>query len=142
MESHEALARAPIFSELKPSLIRSLARTATTKTFRANEIITREGEDAVAFHVLCEGQADVIKGLGTAAETTIGHLTAGDFFGEMALLDEFPRVATVRATTDCECVSLIRWDFMALLRTTPEVALAILPVLSRRLRACEDQLLP
>ncbi len=72
----------------------------------------------------------------------IGSLTAGDFFGEMALLDDFPRAATVRATSDCECLVLARWDFVALVRTSPEVALAILPVLSQRLRECEDQLLP
>ena len=72
----------------------------------------------------------------------MGHLTEGDFFGEMALLDGFPRSASVRAVSECECLVLVRWDFLALVRTNPEVASAILPVLSRRLRECEDRLLP
>ena len=72
----------------------------------------------------------------------MGHLTEGDFFGEMALLDGFPRSASVRAVSECECLVLVRWDFLGLVRTNPEVASAILPVLSRRLRECEDRLLP
>jgi CRP-like cAMP-binding protein len=48
----------------------------------------------------------------------------------------------VRAATDCECLVLTRWDFLAEVRGSIQVALAILPVLSRRLRECENQLLP
>ena len=52
------------------------------------------------------------------------------------------RSASVRAVTDCELIALVRWDFLAVLRSNIEVALAMLPVLSRRLRECEDLLLP
>ena len=91
---------------------------------------------------LRRAEAEVVKGLGQEGERVLGHLTEGDFFGEMALLDGFPRSASVRAVSECECLVLARWDLLALVKTTPEVALAILPVLSRRLRECEDQLLP
>jgi CRP/FNR family transcriptional regulator, cyclic AMP receptor protein len=60
----------------------------------------------------------------------------------MALLDGFPRSASVRAINECECIVLIRWDFLGLINANPQVALDILPVLSRRLRALEDKLLP
>jgi len=80
--------------------------------------------------------------LGRDKQRVLGNLTEGDFFGEMALLDGFPRSASVRAVSECECVVLARWDLLALIKTSPEVALAILPVLSRRLRECEEQLLP
>lgn len=142
MDRAEALARVPIFSNLKRDVIEELARSARVRRFAPGQVLVREGEDAVAFFVLHEGQAEVVKRLGTAEERVVGGLSPGDFFGEMALLDGFPRSAAVRAVSPCECLVLARWDFLALVRTDSEVALGILPVLSRRLREREDQLLP
>lgn len=142
MEAKEALARAPMFSGLKRGTLKSLGRAAKVRQFASGELLVKEGEEAVAFFVLCRGQAEVVKGLGQERERVLGNLTEGDFFGEMALLDGFPRSASVRAVSECECLVLARWDLLALIRTSPEVALAILPVLSRRLRECEEQLLP
>ena len=142
MEAGEALARAPIFSGLKRNTLKSLARAAKVRRFAPGELLVEEGEEAAAFFVLCRGQAEVVKGLGQDRPRVLGNLAEGDFFGEMALLDGFPRSASVRAVSECECVVLARWDLLALIKTTPEVALAILPVLSRRLRECEEQLLP
>jgi CRP/FNR family cyclic AMP-dependent transcriptional regulator len=142
MEAREALARAPLFSNLKRDVLETLARSGKVQRFAPGELLVKEGEDASAFYVLCEGQAEVVKRLGQEGEQVVGRLSEGDFFGEMALLDGFPRSASVRAVGDCECLLLVRWDFLALVRTSPDVALAILPVLSRRLRECEEQLLP
>ena len=142
MEAREALARAPMFSSLKGGTLKSLARAAKVRRFAPDELLVEEGEEAAAFFVLCRGQAEVVKGLGRDKQRVLGNLTEGDFFGEMALLDGFPRSASVRAVSECECVVLARWDLLALIKTSPEVALAILPVLSRRLRECEEQLLP
>jgi CRP/FNR family cyclic AMP-dependent transcriptional regulator len=142
VEAREALARAPIFCGLKGGTLKSLARAAKVRRFAPGELLVEEGEEAAAFFVLCRGQAEVVKGPVQDKEHALGNLKEGDFFGEMALLDGFPRSASVRAVSECECVVLARWDLLALIRTTPEVALAILPVLSRRLRGCEDQLLP
>ena len=142
MEAREALARAPIFTGLKGGTLKSLTRAAKVRRFGPGELLVTEGEEAAAFFVLCQGQAEVVKGLGQDRERALGNLTEGDFFGEMALFDGFPRSASVRAVGECECVVLARWDLLALIRSNPEVALSILPVLSRRLRDCEDQLLP
>ncbi len=142
MEAGEALARAPIFSNLDGSVLGSLARSARIHRFAAGELLVTEGDDADAFFMLCEGKAEVVKQVGEEGERVVGHLTNGDFFGEMALLDGFPRSASVRAVADCECLVLARWDFLGVMRASPDVAFGILPVLSRRLRECEDQLLP
>ena len=142
MEAREALTKAPIFSQVAPDVLDPVARAATVRRFAPGELLTKEGDDAVAFFVLCGGRAEVVKSPGEQGERVVGVLEEGDFFGEMALLDGFPRSASVRAVSDCECVVLVRWDFLALVKTRPEVALAILPVLSRRLRECENQLLP
>ena len=112
------------------------------RRFAQGEVIASEGEDATAFFVVTEGRAEVIKGLGQDDEAVLAQLREGEVFGEMALLDGYPRLVSVRATTDCECFVLTRWDFLALVRTSPEVAVAVLRVLSRRLRDRENQLLP
>jgi CRP-like cAMP-binding protein len=142
VEAAEALARAPVFSNLNTDILNSLARSARTRRFTQGEFLVKEGEEATAFFLICEGQAEVVKGVGSDDERVVGHLTNRDFFGEMALLDGFPRSASVRAVSDCECLVLARWDFLGVLKTSPDVALSILPVLSRRLRECEDQILP
>ena len=142
MDAKEALARSPIFSVLERGSLDALARAATVRRFAPGELLVKEGAEAVAFYVVCEGQAEAVKGLGQEGERVVGTLNPGDFFGEMALLDGFPRAVSVRAAGECECIVLTRWDFLGEVRSTIEVALAILPVLSRRLRNCEDQLLP
>ncbi len=142
MDAREALTKSTIFSALKRGSLDALARAATMRRYALGEVMVKEGDEAVAFWVVCRGQLEVVKGLEQKEERILGTLNPGDFFGEMALLDGFPRVASVRATTDCECLGLTRWDFMGEVKTNIEVALAILPVLSRRLRDCENQLLP
>jgi CRP/FNR family cyclic AMP-dependent transcriptional regulator len=142
MDTREALARSTIFSVLERGFLDALARAATVRRFASGESLVNEGDEAVAFWVVSQGQLEVVKGLGQKRERVVGTLSPGDFFGEMALLDGFPRAASVRAATDCECIVLTRWDFLGEVRSNMQVALAILPVLSRRLRECEDQLLP
>ena len=142
MEASEALAKAPIFSGLKRAALKSLGRASKIRRFAPGELLVKEGDEAVAFYVLCSGQAEVVKGLGQAKHLVLGNLKEGDFFGEMALFDGFPRSASVRAVSECECLVLGRWDLVGLIRTNPEVAPAIFPVLSRRLRECAQQLPP
>ena len=142
MEPGEAITRAPIFQRLSRSSLESVAKVAKVQRFASGTVLVREGEEANAFFVIVKGEAEVVKGLGRDDAIVLETLGELDFFGEMALLDDFPRSASVRALTDCECIVLVRWDFLALIRANPQVALDILPVLSQRLRALEDKLLP
>ena len=142
MEAGEAISRAPIFQRLSKSSLESVARVAKVRRFAPGELLAKEGDEAMGFSVLVSGEAEVVKGLGRDDAVVLEKLRELDFFGEMALLDGFPRSAGVRALTECECIVLVRWDFLGLIRANPEVALDILPVLSQRLRALEDKLLP
>jgi CRP-like cAMP-binding protein len=119
-----------------------VAKTAKVQRFGPGAVLVTEGEDAHAFFVIVNGRAEVVKGLGRDDAVVLETLGELDFFGEMALLDGFPRSASVKTLTDCECIVLIRWDFLALIRANPQVALDILPVLSQRLRSLENRLLP
>ena len=142
MEPGEAITKAPIFQRLSRGSLESVAKTAKVQRFGPGAILVTEGEDANAFFVIVKGKAEVVKGLPRDDAVVLETLGELDFFGEMALLDGFPRSASVKALTDCECIVLVRWDFLGLIRANPQVALDILPVLSQRLRTLEDKLLP
>jgi len=131
MEPGEAITKAPIFQHLSRPSLESIAREATVQRYAPGSLLVTEGEDAVAFFVIVNGEAEVVKG-GGPAPVVLDKLGPLDFFGEMALLDGFPRSASVRALTECECIVLVRWDFLGLINSNPQVALDILPVLSRR----------
>ena len=69
-----------------------------------------------------------------------GAFGAGDFFGEMSLLDQAPRSATIRAIEQTQCLMLSSWDFKALLERYPSIAVKLLEVLSRRLRVADERI--
>lgn len=141
METTEALKKASIFADLERDSLDGLVKVAKVREVPKGEVLIKEGDDAVAFYVMLSGEAEAVKGLG-GDERVVGKLSPGDFFGEMALFDGFPRATSVRAITDCQVVALVRWDFLPTVRGNIEVALAVLRVMSKRLRECEDLLLP
>jgi CRP-like cAMP-binding protein len=140
MSVEDTLAKVAVFSELGRTDLRRLAAVTISRDFAKGDVIVKEGEQAVAFYLMCSGRAEVVKAVESSGPRVLGTLGPGDFFGDMALLDGYLRSATVRALEDTKCMVLARWDFMAELRTSPSIALQMLPVLSRRLREAETQL--
>lgn len=133
MGYEETLKNVPLFSGLaKPDLAR-LAKVVVPRSYGKGDAIIKEGEQAVAFYVIVKGKVDIEKG-----EEKINSLGAGDMFGDMALLDGHPRATSVVASEDdTECLVMTRWDFTAELNINPSIALAMLPVLSKRIRQLE-----
>ncbi|MBI2912408.1 MAG: cyclic nucleotide-binding domain-containing protein, partial [Chloroflexi bacterium] len=86
------------------------------------------------------GRVEVVRGADSSNPQVLNTLGPGDFFGEMALFEGYPRNATVRALEDTECLAMTRWDFTAELRTHPEISVGMIPVLVRRLRDTEARL--
>lgn len=140
MPHEDALAKVPLFSQLSRKELSRLGRAVVERKYKKGETIVKEGEQAVAFFMVTKGKVEVIGGAGTKKATKLNELSAGSFFGEMALLDGAPRNATVKALDDTECLVLSRWDFVAELRTNPHIAVGMLPILSRRLREADDRL--
>jgi len=130
----DTLATAPLFSELSRRDLKRLAAATIVRNYKKGDVIVKEGESAVAFYLIRTGKVDIIHGHGSKGQKIAATLGPGEFFGEMALLDSYPRSASAVAKGDTECLVLSRWDFIAELRTSPHIAVQMLPVLSRRLR--------
>jgi CRP-like cAMP-binding protein len=126
------LQEVPLFAGVSRRHVRKIAGLASEARFSAGARIVRQGEPGNAFYVILDGEAAVTRpGLASIA------LGPGDSFGEMALLDGGPRSATVVAQSDVLCLRLARPAFTKMLKREPEIALALLADLSRKLRVAE-----
>ena len=119
--SPSRLRAVPLFQDLDTESLSGLADTFVADHFVAGEDIFQQGDPADRFHVIARGVTEVIRTNG-AGHDVIAHLEDGDFFGEMAFLDDAPRNATVRAVTPTLTLSLDRNQFERLLDSSPEAA--------------------
>jgi len=140
MYPEDILASASLFSELSRRDLKRLAAATITRAYKKGEVIVKEGEIAVAFYLITKGRVNVMRGGKGESQTALASLGPGEFFGEMAILDSYPRSASVLAAEDAECLVLSRWDFLAEVRSNPFIAVQMLPVLSRRLRKLQQDI--
>ena len=132
MELEQQLASVPLLAGLDARIRRRLAETGKRRTYAADEEIVREGSTGTALYIVLSGTARVLRG-----GEGIGEVRAGDFFGELALIEEHPRSATVVAATETECLLFPAWEFTALLQEHPEIAVPIMRALIGRLHRRE-----
>jgi CRP-like cAMP-binding protein len=125
----ELLARAPLRHGVGPHGIAMIAARMVEVEFPKDHVIARQGEVGTGFFLVASGAARVVRD-----GTTIARIGPGDFFGELSVLDGRPRVAQVVADGPTVCLALASWDFEAVIRDEPAVALAVLRVLAGRLR--------
>jgi CRP/FNR family transcriptional regulator len=133
-ELAEKLARVPIFSGLRPRDLKQLAKRMTERSWAEGETVIEEGKGGAGFWVIEAGNVTI--SVGDRAVNTLGP---GDHFGEIALLDEGPRSATVTAATDVQCFGIVAWEFAPFVRENPDVAWAMLQHLAARLRQAESR---
>ncbi len=130
------LKRVRLFEDLDQKSLESIANSAVEQSYQVGQEVVRQGDTGVGAFIIRSGRVEVVQDHAGTVER-IGELRSGDVFGEMALLDEFPRSATVRALEPTTCLGIQRWHFRGILESHPQIALALLPVLTRRLRAAE-----
>ena len=128
----EVIERVPLFANMSPRDIEGIAALFKERRFAAGETITKEGAGGAAFFVIESGQATVSVG-GQQRAT----LTRGDYFGEIALIDEGARSATVTASTELVCYGLTYWEFRPLVQQNATIAWNLLQTLAKRLRDAE-----
>ncbi len=125
----ELLASARLFDGVDAAGMERIAEIAIEVDFPTGHVIARQGDIGSGFFVITEGMARV-----TRDGRQLATLGPGDFFGELSVLDGRPRTAQVVATAATTCLALSTWDFEAVVREQPGVALAILRGLAGRLR--------
>lgn len=137
----KVLQTVPLFKSLRSGELRRLAELASVHSYRAGGVIVKQDDTAVALYCVLSGSARVLReSSGSEADVTLAELGPGAFFGEMSLLDDFPRSASVVATAPTQCALISKWDFEKELKAHPEIGLALLRVLSRRVRSLDEQL--
>jgi len=125
----EYLRKVPIFTGLPARELEFISRSVTERLYEPGSVIVRQGDPGIGFFMIVDGRVEV-----THDGHTIREMGPGEFFGEMALLEERIRTATVSAKSRTRCLQLVRWDFRALLKENPELAVRMLEVVVQRLR--------
>jgi divalent anion:Na+ symporter, DASS family len=133
------LGQVDLFKGLERVTLAKLAAHLEPLSYPSGSIIFRQAEPADAFYLVARGAVGVYVTASGTAEKPVKMLHDGAPFGEMALLTNSPRAATIKAETDCEVLRLDRSSFLDLVRDHPGVALSIAATLSRRLAATPDQ---
>ncbi|HZB43165.1 MAG TPA: cyclic nucleotide-binding domain-containing protein [Ilumatobacter sp.] len=128
----ERLARIPLFEGLSKKQLSQVSSLMTPLDLKAGKVLARQGEVGREFLILLEGQVEVVRD-----GKIIAVRGPGDFIGEIALLDNRPRTATVTARTDVVVEVLNRGEFASLLAKAPELSSQIMVTMARRLAALD-----
>lgn len=127
--SLDALRRVPLFAELDDRELGLLSRQMHERRFPEGAEVTVEGTHGAGFFVIAEGNAAV--SVGGEQRPVLGP---GDYFGEIALIDEGVRSASITAVTDLLCYGMTPWEFRPFVEEHPQVAWGLLRTLARRFR--------
>ena len=134
----EILCNVPLFENLKKRQIQNLARIFVDRTCATGEVIVPQGRDGYGFFIIASGKAEAIREKADGSKAVVNTFGPGDFFGELALLDNGPRTASVIATEATECLILPRENFLGVLRRDGEMAVDIMVELAKRFRMALD----
>jgi CRP/FNR family transcriptional regulator, cyclic AMP receptor protein len=135
----DVLAQVPLFSDLTKSELQALAANCREREYPAGATLLRQGETGIGLFIITDGKVQVSQQPGSGEVRDLGTFERGAVLGEMSLLDDMPRTATVTALTDTHALAVPVWDFRAALREQPDIAVKLLGILSRRLRRQELQ---
>jgi CRP/FNR family transcriptional regulator/CRP/FNR family cyclic AMP-dependent transcriptional regulator len=138
-EAVETLRAIPLFASVSEDDLQQVASHLIERRFPRNTTIVEEGLAGDYMYVIREGRVKVTKLSEDGREKILEFLDAGSFFGEMALLDRAPRIASVKTLKPVRLLALSRSDFLNLLRKSPDLALSVIQELCKRLRTVDDQ---
>jgi CRP/FNR family transcriptional regulator, cyclic AMP receptor protein len=136
----QILSRVPLFSGLSEKQLTKLANRLTKRDYGEGDAIITQGKGGEGLFVLSEGKAEAVRIQPDGETIIVNTFGPNDFFGELALLDEGLRTASVIAKSDVSCLILTRWDFKGLLKNEPEMAITMLEELAQRFRKALETL--
>ena len=136
-ENNDFLKYVPIFSELDENTLEQISKLGIRKNFTKDSVVLFEHETGSALFVIVSGKVKVSRVSDDGKEVILTILGESDFFGEMAILDGLARSANVTAMEDSELFIIQRSEFLELLQSHPEIAIALLQELTQRLRSAD-----
>jgi CRP/FNR family cyclic AMP-dependent transcriptional regulator len=136
----DTLQSVPFFSDLNPVEANELARCLVPRRFSAGQIVFHHGDPGGLLYIITKGKVKITYSTPEGQEALLAILGRGDFFGELALLDDSPRSATAEALRETETQTLHRWEFMDFIRKNPDFSLHVLHTLAQHIRRLNLQL--
>ncbi len=133
-EKLAALKALPLFQGISDESMSRLAAVTGEQSFAAGHFIVLQGQVGTGLYVILEGTARVVRGT-----TEVATLEPGEFFGELAVVDQQPRAASVQAITPVRCLALASWDLLELLESDGALALNLIRGLVARIREHGEQ---
>ena len=130
----DLIQRVPLFSDLGRKEVEQIAGSMKERNFGAGESLTVEGRGGVGFFVIEDGEARV-----TVHDEERSRLGPGDYFGEIALITEGARTATITAETPVKAWGMTMWDFRPLVEANAQLSWAMLQAMAKQLRAAEQR---
>jgi CRP/FNR family cyclic AMP-dependent transcriptional regulator len=130
----ELVQKVPIFADLDNRELRGLASSMKERRFNPGDTIASEGQSGIGFFLIEEGEATVSVG-----GDQVATLGPGDHFGEVALIDDGARTATVTAKTDLKCYGITSWEFRPMVEQNAGLAWKLLQQMAKRLREAEQR---
>ena len=140
MSTADVLSQVWLFAGLDEQQLDAISSLTFQKKFGPGELIVEEGRTGNGLYAIISGNVEAVKALGTEQERTVNRLGSGEVFGEMALLGEWPRTATVRAIDEVECLGIDRWVFLTQLERHPQMGIKLLQILAQKLRESDARL--
>ena len=129
-----ALSSVPLFAGISAESMQRLADVTAEADFQAGQFIVIQGQVGTGLYVIVDGSAKVVRG-----SDELALLKAGDFFGELSVIDQEPRYASVQAVEPTRCLALASWDLLDLIEKDPQLAQNLLRGMAQRIRAAGEQ---
>lgn len=136
----QLLRQIPLFAKLNDNHLKKLAKRLVKRAYEAGQVIITQGKGGEGLFIIANGTAEAIRTHPDGEKSVVNEFKEMDFFGELALLDEGLRTASVIATSDISCLVLTSWDVKGILREEPEIAISMLEELANRFRRALDTL--
>jgi CRP/FNR family cyclic AMP-dependent transcriptional regulator len=135
------LQRVPLFRGLNNQYLEHLAKRMVEREYSSGQPIVTQGQGGEGFFIVVSGNAEAVRERSDGAKVIVNTFGPTDFFGELALLDDGMRTASVVTSEPTKCLVLTRWDFLTVLReSNVEMAVTILEELAKRFRRALDAL--
>ncbi len=128
------LENVPLFSGLPKKALAEIEQHGSVKSYKKNVIVINQDDETYSLYVILKGSVKVFVSGEDGREAVLNHQQAGDYFGDLALIDKQPRVASVMTTEPSKFMIISREDFLKCLSKNPEIAINLIKPMTSRIR--------